>query len=160
MLLCTTRKIVKNNCFCPFLVQLGLGFPPPPIKKGLCNQVAFSPQATKLHATVAFVGTCFDKNVATYLVAILLQSKTVILQKKKKSIRPCKLRGKTEFWPKAARGKNRPQPQFPFIFHNRDTLCMPYIQKEAFQLKAIKHCTKMNETPFCCSLCAFKKSPP
>ena len=58
------------------------------------------------------------------------------------------MRGKTQFWQKAARAKIDPNRIFHLFFHNQVTLCMFYIKKRAVQLKAIKHCKNAVKTPF------------
>ena len=81
-LLCKTRKHCKKPCFLANFGFLGLGSPsPPPEFEGLYNQVLFIHRTTKLHATVAFLGSFFTKHIATYLVANWLRNKTVILWK-------------------------------------------------------------------------------
>ena len=79
-LFCKTRKHRKKPWFLALFGSLGAWFPPHPSKfEGLCNQVVFTPQTTKLLATVAYLSLFFDKNIATYRVANLLRNKSVVL---------------------------------------------------------------------------------
>ena len=82
------KSIYMEHVFCYLFVVLpecsknkpvGPPFPLPPKKKGRCNQVPFSPQATKLNATVALFRFFVDQKIATYLCANLLQSNSVTL---------------------------------------------------------------------------------
>ena len=77
-LLCKTRKHCKKPWFWANFGFLGSCWaPPPPLNlRGFATMFCFIPQTTKLHATVAFLGFYFGKNIAIYLVANQLRNKT------------------------------------------------------------------------------------
>ena len=136
-LLCKTRKHFKKPWFLALVGSLGAWLPPPQKKnEGLCSQVVFSTRTTKLPATVALLSSFLVKNIATYLVAKLLRNKSAILWNTQNHVN-CEV--------KANVGKNQLEVKsIPFAlsisFHSQVTLCMSYIKKVAFLLKAIKQC--------------------
>ena len=96
------ENTVKTMVFGTFWFSWGLAPPPPPEPEGLCNQVVFTPQTTKLPATVAYVSLFFTKLLQLILLQICSETNWCFYEKHAK---PCKLQGKTQFWQKAARGK-------------------------------------------------------
>ena len=49
---------------------------------------------------------------------------------------------------KSSSRQNPPQSRFVLVFHSQVTLCMSYIKRCAFHLKAIKHCKNASNTYF------------
>ena len=156
--LCKTRKHCKKPWFLVNFGPLGAWCAPPPPskKKGLSNQVLFTPHITKLPATVTFLGSFFDKNIATYLVANQLRNKTEILWKNAQNRVNCEV--KPNFGKKQLEPKSVPIAVSIGFSQSSHTLHALY-QKSSSSVESKKTLQKCSQNPFFWSLKPFKKSP-
>ena len=115
-LLCKTRIHYKKHGFGQLLVLLRLGFPPlPPKKKGALQPGCFSTPNHKTACYGGIVGLFFWQKYCNSSCCKFASKRYTDFMKKKRR-KPYKLRGKTKFGQKTARGKIHPNRIFHYFF--------------------------------------------
>ena len=156
---CKTRKHCKKTMvFGNFWSSWGCGPPPPPSEyEGLYNQVAFTPQATQLHATVAFLGLFIWQKCCNLSCCKCASKQNNDFMKKR--TKPCKLRGKAQFWQKAARAEKRPNRIFHWFFTIKSH-CACFIWKHVLFSWKQENIAKMQSKPLFLEPQALQKITP
>ena len=129
---------------------------PPPHPEGFATRFFLHPKPQNCLLRWHFWALFWPKILQLILLQISFETKQWFYEKRTK---PRKLRGKTQFWQKAARGKIDPNRIFYWFFTVKSHFACFISKKSSFSVQFNKTLKICSQNPFFWSLKPFKKSP-